>query len=97
VWALAVSGSDLYVGGYFEQTGDGTVALHRIARYSGGAWSALPNNGLSNTVWALAVSESDLYVGGDFIKTADGTATLNHIAMFGYMVFKCYLPLVIKQ
>jgi hypothetical protein len=31
--ALALSGSDLYVGGYFWQTGDGALALSYIARY----------------------------------------------------------------
>ena len=38
VFALAVMGSDLYVGGYFSQTADGTVKnLNHIAKYSGGA------------------------------------------------------------
>jgi len=94
--ALAVMGSDLYVGGEFTQTADGTVTnLNHIAKYSGGTWSALANHGLNSAVEALAVSGSDLYVGGWFIQTADGAVTnLNHIAKLGYIM---YLPLVLKH
>jgi trimeric autotransporter adhesin len=84
VYALAVMGSDLYVGGIFTQTIDGTVKnLNDIARYSGGIWSPLANNGLGNDVYALAVIGSDLYVGGIFDKTNDGAVTnLNDIARY---------------
>ena len=90
VFALAVSGSDLYVGGLFIQTTDNTTpGLNATARYSGGAWSALAENGLKKAsaigvVYALAVSPSgDLYVGGDFIKTIDNTTpNLNFIARY---------------
>jgi trimeric autotransporter adhesin len=84
VEALAVIGSDLYVGGWFTQTADGAVTnLNNIARYSGGAWSALPHNGFNEKVYALAVSGSDLYVGGWFTQTADGAVTnLNNIARY---------------
>jgi hypothetical protein len=78
VYALAVSGSNLYVGGWFTQTGDGTLTnLGRIARYdtTAGTWNALPNQGLDDRVSALAMSGSDLYVGGDFTQTGDGTLT----------------------
>ncbi|WKZ49592.1 MAG: DNRLRE domain-containing protein [Anaerolineales bacterium] len=82
VRALAVIGSDLYVGGDFTQTADGTMTLNYIAKYSNGAWSALANNGLNDWVSALAVSGSDLYVGGAFIETADSAMTLNYIAKY---------------
>jgi N-acetylneuraminic acid mutarotase len=78
VRALAVSGSDLYVGGEFTQTDDGTLtSLGRIARYdtTAGTWNALPNQGLNDEVRALAVSGSDLYVGGEFTQTGDGSLT----------------------
>jgi hypothetical protein len=68
VLALAVSGSDLYVGGYFTTAG-GSPANH-IAKWNGSAWSAL-GSGLDRGVHALAVSGSDLYVGGLF-NTAGG-------------------------
>lgn len=75
--------STLYVGGYFTATKDGTIILNNIAEFDGTNWSALPNNGLDNSVRALAVWESDLYVGGDFSQTADEVVTnLNYIARF---------------
>jgi len=78
VYALAVSGSDLYVGGFFDQTGDGALTnLGSIARYdtTAGTWNALPNQGLDNTVIVLSASGSDLYVGGYFTETGDGALT----------------------
>jgi len=59
VYALAVVGSDLYVGGYFNETADGAVTnLNNIAKFSitSNTWSALPHNGLDLGVLALAVS-----------------------------------------
>ena len=76
VYALAMMGSDLYVGGDFNSTADGTVTnLNAIAKYSGGTWFPLAHNGLIGTVRALAVSGSDLYVGGGFFQTADRAVT----------------------
>ena len=59
VYALAVSGSDLYAG-----HDDG------VAKWDGNSWSAL-GSGMNNGVSALAVSGSDLYAGGSFM-TAGG-------------------------
>jgi hypothetical protein len=78
VSALAVSGTDLYVGGAFYNAA-GIAAADYIARWNGSVWSALGSNGsgdgaLSGPVWALAVSGSDLYVGGGFSYAA-GTAS----------------------
>jgi N-acetylneuraminic acid mutarotase len=86
VYALAMVGDDLYVGGVFDQTADEAIAdLTAIARYdtTTGAWHALNNQGLDNTVHALAVVGSDLYVGGRFAKTRDGSLTnLGRIARY---------------
>jgi N-acetylneuraminic acid mutarotase len=86
VHALAVVGSDVYVGGNFTTTGDGTVTgLGYIARYDtmGDAWHALPGQGLSGQVWALAAVGSDLYVGGGFIGTGNGmVGNLGYIARY---------------
>ncbi len=82
VTALAVSGGDLYVGGDFTQTADGTMTLNHIAKYSGGVWLPLANNGLNGPVRALAVSGNDLYVGGTFTRTGDNGTTLNRIAKY---------------
>jgi hypothetical protein len=66
VQALAVVGSDLYVGGTFTHTRDGSLELNKIARYdtTTGAWHALNNQGLDGAVYELMVVDSDLYVGG---------------------------------
>jgi hypothetical protein len=73
VFALAISGSDLYVGGSFSFAGD--EPAKRVAKWDGSAWSALGVGiGLvSGQVNALAVSGSDLYVGGTFGQLGDGT------------------------
>ena len=83
VYALAVSGSDLYVGGEFTMTSDSGVTLNRIAKYSSGVWLPLANNGLNGPVRALAVSGSDLYVGGYFTQTGnEAVRNLNNIAKY---------------
>jgi N-acetylneuraminic acid mutarotase len=101
VHALAVMGDDLYVGGNFVCTGDGTVSdLWEIARYdtAGETWHALPNRGLYGEVRALAVVGDDLYVGGIFVRTGDWTVTsLGYIARYTLYPYKVYLPLVIRQ
>jgi len=86
VYAMAVAGNDLYVGGSFTQTGDGSLKeLGRIVRYDmeNKTWHALPNKGLNGNVNMLVVSGSDLYVGGGFTSSGDGAAAdLNHIARY---------------
>ena len=80
--ALAVAANGgVYVGGFFTQAG-GTAA-NAVARWNGGAWSALGTgaaNGVSGgAVLALAAaSTSELYVGGAF-NQAGGVAA-NRIA-----------------
>ncbi len=80
VSALAVSGNDLYAGGYFTMAG-GSPANH-IAKWNGSSWSALgsgisaPSAYYGGRVSALAVSGSDLYAGGGF-TTAGGNAATN--------------------
>lgn len=64
VSAIAVSGSDIYVGGNFTNAG-GNPNADRIARWDGSNWNAL-GTGINNFVFAIAVSGSDVYVGGLF-------------------------------
>ncbi len=71
VHALAVSGSDLYMGGSFSMAGGSSA--NGVAKWDGSAWSAL-GSGVENVVRALAVSGDDLYVGGGF-TTAGGKAS----------------------
>ena len=68
--AIAVLGTDLYVGGGFTNAA-GIPTADFIARWNGSTWSALGSNGAGNgalngLVQALVVSGNDLYVGGNF-------------------------------
>jgi trimeric autotransporter adhesin len=81
VYALMVSGSDLYAAGRFTMAGG--VAANNIAKWNGTNWSALGSGiGGSNAsvayVYALAMVESNLYVAGDFTMAGGGAA--NRIA-----------------
>ena len=81
VYALAVSGSDLYAAGVFTTAGGVTVS--NVAKWNGSSWSALGSGmaggsvGGSN-VQALAVSGADLYAGGNF--TTAGGVTVGNVA-----------------
>src|SRR6185295_14376624 len=61
VFALAVSGTDLYAGGYFLRAG--ATPAHNIAKWNGTNWSAL-GSGVAGEVFALAVLGSNVYAGG---------------------------------
>ncbi len=83
VYAIAVSGADLYVGGSSINIA-GIATADYLARWDGSAWSALGSNGagngaLNNTVSSLAVSGGDLFVGGNFTNTA-GIAAADDLA-----------------
>jgi len=75
VWSLAVSGTNLYAGGYFT-TADGMPANY-IAQWNGSSWSAL-GSGFDGGVAALAVIGTNLYAGGDFANA--GGVPANYIA-----------------
>jgi hypothetical protein len=70
VYALAVSGSNLYAGGCFTTAG-GTAASY-VAKWNGTSWSPLGSGMSGGLVNALALSGSDLYAGGGF-RTAGGS------------------------
>jgi hypothetical protein len=80
--ALAVSGSDLYVGGGFTMAGG--VSATNMAKWNGSSWSALgsgmgpDSSDFGNGVQALAVSGTNLYAGGRF--TTAGGNPVNFIA-----------------
>ncbi len=97
VAALAVSGSDVYVGGNFNQASfgpPGPVAANHVARWNSNThtWSALPGqfggNGVNGPfvplfVKALAVSGSKVFVGGEFAGAAGVLPPgVNNVAMW---------------
>jgi hypothetical protein len=77
VSALAVSGSNIYLGGAFTTVG-GTNTRNRAAAVSTGGTLQSWDPNMNGTVNALAVSDSNIYVGGAF-TTAGGT-TRNYAA-----------------
>lgn len=84
VYALAISGNDVYVGGLFTEA-DGDPTADYIAKWNGSSWSNLGSNpagtngALSDTVYALRFSGRSLYVGGNFSNVA-GIATADFVA-----------------
>lgn len=68
VYAVAVSGKDVYVGGTFRMAGGTSADL--IAKWDGVRWSAL-SSGMDRAVYALAMVGTNLYAGGNF-STAGG-------------------------
>lgn len=79
VYAIAIDGDDIYVGGNF--TASGTMQLNYIAKWNtiNSTWSPL-GQGLNGPVWEIFVDENDIYVGGTFRRTFDNVTTLNSIA-----------------
>ncbi len=76
--ALAVSGTNLYAGGYF--TAAGGVPANYIAKWDGTAWSAFGSgSGVSSEVVALAVNGTDLYATGQF-PSGSGGYPANYVA-----------------
>lgn len=84
VFALAKSGTDIYVGGSFTAVSSATqsgLGVNKIAKWdsAAGTWSPLGDavqNGIaggSGVVYALALSGTDLYAGGDFLTASSAS------------------------
>lgn len=84
VRALAIHGTDVYVGGIFDQVGG--VQVTNLARWDGtnwwsvggGVWFEEPNPGPATGVYALAFQGQDLIVGGYFNRV--GGSPVNYLA-----------------
>ncbi len=79
VSALALSGTDLYVGGNFTQIGG--IAAANIAKYNiqTGKWSNVGGaSDLNNRVSSIVVSGSNVFMGGSFTN-AGGVANADYI------------------
>ena len=87
------------MGGGFTHTADGAIEnLGHIAKFSGGVWSPLPDNGLNGYVDAITFIGNDLYAAGYFTETVDGAVqNLNAIAVLSLPPlanYPLFLPLV---
>jgi hypothetical protein len=83
VFALAVVGNEVVVGGWF--TSAGGVSANNVARFNTqtNTWSTLgtgSQNGVNDEVRALAVVGNEVYVGGRF--TSAGGVSANRVARF---------------
>lgn len=77
VYAIAVDGTDVYVGGNFTDAG-GNPEADNIARWDGSSWHAL-GTGLKGTVFSIVVSNGQVYAGGRFTDAGEN-ALADHIA-----------------
>ena len=86
VFALAASGTDLYVGGSFLNVDDNPT-IDELAKWSAGAWSGLGSiggNGVFPTVsavYAIAVAGTKVYIGGTFVDV-NNIALADRIAVW---------------
>ncbi len=84
VYSLAISGNDMFVGGFFSQTfGGATTGLNFVARYNiaTNTWSALTGNGLNDSA-RLSIFGNSLYARGNFTQTFTGSTALNKRAYY---------------
>ncbi len=83
VYALAVMGDELIIGGSFTAAG-GLTEGNRVIKWNtvSETWSAL-DTGIGNsedeTVLSLMVDGTDIYVGGEFTYDGTGTVELNSV------------------
>jgi hypothetical protein len=82
VHAIAIHGSDVFVGGSFTNAGPDPAADF-VARFNNGSWFALSSTPLGNAVFALATSTTALYVGGQFAN-AGGLAEADFVAGWNF-------------
>ena len=81
VQAIAIHGSDVYVGGAFQHAGG--LTANGIARWDAdtGAWSSLAGGFFNGDVSAIAVDSSGVvYAGGSFTSVYGTGATVRNIA-----------------
>ncbi len=71
VYAIVISGNDVYVGGGFTDAG-GNPDADYLARWDGCEWHPV-GPGLNGTVRAIELAGGNIYIGGDF------TAPFDHI------------------
>jgi len=71
VRAIGVSGSNVIVGGNFDQAG--ATSVNNVAQWNGSSWSNM-SGGVNNTVFAITMDGSDAYIGGRFTQAGGSSA-----------------------
>lgn len=89
--ALWLRGADLFVGGTFIQAG--TLGVNRIARWSSlsNSWSAL-GSGANDTVLAIAADANAVYAGGFFAQAGGKSANF----LSRWAKYPLYLPAMVR-
>lgn len=83
VFALAVDGSDVYVGGVFTSAcgnpacNSGNIPVNHIAKWNGTNWSAV-GNGFDSAVLALALKGNEIFAGGTFTHICGNAACTSY-------------------
>jgi hypothetical protein len=71
VTTIALSGTDVLVGGFFFSAG-GVPGANNIARWNGTTWSAIgPTPSITGTVTTIAISGTEVFVGGGFTNAGN--------------------------
>jgi hypothetical protein len=80
VYAVAVSGSDVYVGGHFS--GGGILLADNIAKWTNDGWVDMAGGigTSSSSVYAIAVYGGNVYAGGTFSEA--GGVTVSNLAVY---------------
>jgi hypothetical protein len=68
----------LIAGGLFALTTPTGHERLRVARWDGGSWHRMGEEGMDGAIWTLGVHDGDLVAGGAF--TTAGGRPVNHIA-----------------
>jgi len=80
IFAIAIRGSNIYIGGRFEMVIEEFISTQGIAKWDGTAWSAL-GSGMENgfSVYAIDINANgNVYAGGNFLNA--GGVSANKIA-----------------
>src|SRR4029453_6197553 len=73
VYAMAVNGSELYVGGIFLQING--VSANNVAKWDGSVWSPIGSGIIGGAVFSMFGNGNDIYFGGNFTSAGGVTNT----------------------
>jgi hypothetical protein len=80
IYAIAVDGNNVYVGGDFTTLSDQSTVANYVAKWDGSNWTVLtngPTNGLSYIVNCLVIKDDEIYFGGEFENLACWNSSFN--------------------